>query len=264
MIAIWVIRNLAYEYGWNITFSPKITAGKAGSGLHIHMRIMKDGKNQMLQDGVLSETARKAIAGMMKLAPSITAFGNTNPTSYFRLVPHQEAPTNICWGDRNRSVLVRVPLGWAAKKDMCSLANPLEADSHYDTTQKQTVEMRSPDGSADLYQLLAGLAVACRYGFEIPDALDIAEKTYVNVNIHQEENKARLETLDQLPDSCAASAKRLQQQRGIFEQHNVFSPSMDDGSIKKLVSYNDTLGREDLKNDPEGMLELVNRYFHCG
>ena len=54
---------------------------------------------------------------------------------------------------------MRVPLGWAAKKDMCSLANPLEADSHYDTTQKQTVEMRSPDGSADLYQLLAGLAV---------------------------------------------------------------------------------------------------------
>ena len=116
MIAKWVIRNLAYEYGLNITFAPKITAGKAGSGLHVHMRIMKDGKNLMLQDGVLSETARKAIAGMMKLAPSITAFGNTNPTSYFRLVPHQEAPTNICWGDRNRSVLVRVPLGWPPRR----------------------------------------------------------------------------------------------------------------------------------------------------
>lgn len=77
---------------------------------------MKDGQNQMLKDGALSETARKAIAGMMKLASSITAFGNTNPTSYFRLVPHQEAPTNICWGDRNRSVLVRVPLGWSAKR----------------------------------------------------------------------------------------------------------------------------------------------------
>ena len=51
---------------------------------------------------------------------------------------------------------------------------------------------------------------------------------------------------------------------GIFEQHNVFSPSMIDGIIKKLVSYNDTTLREDLKNDPEGMLELVNRYFHCG
>ena len=90
MIAKWVIRNLGYRYGYNVTFAPKITAGKAGSGLHVHMRIMKDGKNQMLKDGVLSETARKAIAGMMVLAPSITAFGNTNPTSYFRLAPHQE------------------------------------------------------------------------------------------------------------------------------------------------------------------------------
>ena len=263
MIAKWVIRNLAYSYGLDITFAPKITVGKAGSGLHVHMRIMKDGKNQMLADGALSETARKAIAGMMQLAPSITAFGNTNPTSYFRLVPHQEAPTNVCWGDRNRSVLVRVPLGWAAKKDMCVLANPLESESHYDTTQKQTVEMRSPDGSADLYQLLAGLAVACRHGFEIENALEIAEKTYVNVNIHQEENKARLETLDQLPDSCAASAERLQKQRAVFEKYNVFSPSMIDGIIKKLKSYNDFTLRDDLKNDPEGMLRLVNTYFHC-
>lgn len=80
MIAKWVIRNLGYRYGYNVTFAPKITAGKAGSGLHVHMRIVKDGQNQMLKDGVLSETARKAIAGMMELAPSITAFGNTNPT----------------------------------------------------------------------------------------------------------------------------------------------------------------------------------------
>ena len=52
MIAKWIIRNLAYQYGFDLTFAPKITAGKAGSGLHIHMRIMKDGKNQMLTDGV--------------------------------------------------------------------------------------------------------------------------------------------------------------------------------------------------------------------
>ena len=209
MIAKWIIRNLAYQYGYDITFAPKITAGKAGSGLHIHMRIMKDGKNQMLKDGVLSETARKAIAGMMELAPSITAFGNTNPTSYFRLVPHQEAPTNICWGDRNRSVLVRVPLGWSAKTDMCMIANPLEAPSNYDTTQKQTVEMRSPDGSADLYQLIAGLAVACRCGLRCRMPLEIADKTYVNVNIHKKENEDKLKQLAQLPDSCVASADCL-------------------------------------------------------
>ena len=264
MIAKWIIRNLANQYGYDVTFAPKITAGKAGSGLHVHMRIMKDGKNQMLENGVLSETARKAIAGMMELAPSITAFGNTNPTSYFRLVPHQEAPTNICWGDRNRSVLVRVPLGWAAKSDMCRIANPLEAESTYDTSQKQTVEMRSPDGSADLYQLIAGLAVACRHGFELENALEIAERTYVNVNIHQKENEDKLKMLAQLPDSCEASADCLERQRAIFEKHNVFSPSMIDGIIKKLRSYKDRTLRQEIGNDQDEMIKLVYRYFHCG
>lgn len=264
MIAKWIIRNLAYKNGYDITFAPKITTGKAGSGLHIHMRIVKDSHNQMLADGVLSETARKAIAGMMVLAPSITAFGNTNPTSYFRLVPHQEAPTNICWGDRNRSVLVRVPLGWAAKADMCMTANPLEAESHYDTTQKQTVEMRSPDGSADLYQLLAGLAVACRHGFELENAAEIAERTYVNVNIHQKENADKLAALEQLPDSCAASADCLERQRAWFEQYNVFSPAMIDGIIRKLRAYEDKTLRADLEGKSEEMQKLVTRYFHCG
>ena len=264
MIAKWVIRNLAFSYGYNITFAPKITVGKAGSGLHIHMRIMKDGQNQMLKEGILSETARKAIAGMMVLAPSTTAFGNTNPTSYFRLVPHQEAPTNICWGDRNRSVLVRVPLGWSAKTDMCMLANPLEKPANYDTTQKQTVEMRSPDGSADIYQLIAGLAVACRYGFEMENALDIAEKTYVNVNIHKQENADKLKTLEQLPDSCAASADCLEKQRAFFEKYNVFSPAMIDGIITKLRAYNDSTLRSDIKDKPIEMMELVEEFFHCG
>ena len=264
VIAKWIIRNLAYRYGFDITFAPKITAGKAGSGLHIHMRIMKEGKNMMLDGGVLSATARKAIAGMMELAPSITAFGNTNPTSYFRLVPHQEAPTNICWGDRNRSVLVRVPLGWTAKSDMCQIANPLEKPHDYDTSQKQTVEMRSPDGSADVYELIAGLVVACRYGFELDNALDIAEKTYVNVNIHKKENEHKLKDLAQLPDSCAASADCLERQRAIFESRGVFSPAMIDGILKALRAFDDRTLREDIGNDRERMLELVHRFFHCG
>ena len=264
MIAKWIIRNLAHRNGYDITFAPKITAGKAGSGLHIHMRITKDGNNCMLDGGSLSTVARRAIAGMMELAPSITAFGNTNPTSYFRLVPHQEAPTNVCWGDRNRSVLVRVPLGWAAKSDMCRLANPLEPVSNYDTTQKQTVEMRSPDGSADIYQLIAGLAVACRHGFELDNALEIAERTYVNVNIHQKENADKLSSLAQLPDSCAASADCLERQRAVFEEHNVFSPAMIDGIIKRLRSYDDRTLRTDIGDDREEMLALVRRYFHCG
>jgi glutamine synthetase len=204
------------------------------------------------------------IAGMMDVAPAITAFGNKNPTSYFRLVPHQEAPTNVCWGDRNRSVLVRVPLGWATDADMCNAANPLEPQTFFDTSEKQTVEMRSPDGSADLYQLLAGLCVACRHGFEMEDALEVAERTYVNVNIHDEENAGRLATLAQLPDSCAASAECLERQRKVFEEYGVFSPEMIDGIIAQLKAFDDSTLRKDIEDKPEEIQRLVTRYFHCG
>jgi glutamine synthetase len=264
MIAKWVIRNLASKYEYNVTFAPKITAGKAGSGLHIHMKMTKEGKSMMIDNGEISDTARKAISGLMLLAPAITAFGNTVPTSYFRLVPHQEAPTNVCWGDRNRSVLVRIPLGWNSKTDMSAEANPMEHDSQYDTTQKQTFEMRSPDGSADLYQLIASLIVACRHGFEINNSLEIAKRTYVNVNIHNDENKAKLQTLDSLPDSCDASADCLERMRGVFEEYNVFSPSTIDGVLRRLRSYGDRTLRHDIGKDEEKMKELVRRYFHCG
>jgi glutamine synthetase len=147
---------------------------------------------------------------------------------------------------------------------MCQLANPLEPASNYDTTQKQTVEMRSPDGSADVYQLIAGLAVACRHGFELENALEIAEKTYVNVNIHQKENEDKLKGLAQLPDSCEASADCLERQREIFEARGVFSPAMIDGILKSLRSFDDRTLRQDIGNDREQMLALVHRYFHCG
>lgn len=250
--------------GLDVTFAPKITVGKAGSGLHIHMRIMKDGNNQMLKNGVISETARRAIAGMMKLAPSITAFGNQNPTSYLRLVPHQEAPTNVCWGDRNRSVLVRVPLGWASKTDLCKIANPNEKGTSYDTHQKQTVEMRSPDASANVYLLMAGLCVACRYGLSLKDGLKIADSTYVNVNIHKKENAKLLSKLDTLPDSCWASADCLAKQRKVYEEFGVFSPAMIDGIMSQLKAFKDKTLRAQVTKSKTAMQKLVKTYFYCG
>lgn len=265
MLAKWVIRNLAQKMDFNVTFAPKITTGKAGSGLHIHMRLTRNGRNMMLDaDKRLSDDARRLIAGLMTLAPSITAFGNTNPTSYFRLVPHQEAPTNVCWGDRNRSVLVRVPLGWTADRDMSSLANPLEQPSDADASQKQTIEIRSADGSADIYMLLASLAVAARHGFEMPDALDVAQRTYVNVNIHDDANADRLGSLAQLPASCAQSADCLQSDRALYEAANVFPKAMIDGVIARLKAHNDADLSARAHNDHTLMSKLVAEHFHCG
>jgi glutamine synthetase len=79
IIAKWIIRNLGYEYGVNLSFAPKITVGKAGSGLHFHILAEKDGKNIMADENGLTDTAKKIIAGMLSLAKGITAFGNTIP-----------------------------------------------------------------------------------------------------------------------------------------------------------------------------------------
>lgn len=267
LLAKWIIRRLAYKYGLDVTFAPKIIVGEAGSGMHIHMRLMKDGRNCTVgPDGKLSDEARRAIAGLMQMAPAITAFGNKNPTSYFRLVPHQEAPTNVCWGDCNRSALVRVPLGWSSGKDMCSAANPLEAHVNIDTTGKQTFEMRSPDCSADIYQLMAGLCVAVRYGLSMPvgEALKIAEDKYVSMDIHKPENAAKLASLASLPANCAESADCLGKQRGIFEAEGVFTKRMIDGIISSLRSFNDQDLLTRASNDPELMAKIVKKYFYCG
>lgn len=261
MVAKWIIRTLGAKMGYDVTFAPKITTGKAGSGLHIHFKLMKGDHNMMIKDGKLSDDAKRAIVGILEHAPAITAFGNKIPTSYFRLVPHQEAPTSICWGDRNRSVLVRVPLGWTGENDMCSQANPLES-ALLTPPEKQTVELRSSDCSADIYQLLAGMVTAAREGFLDKDALRRADDLYVSVNIHSEENKAKLAKLKSLPDSCMASADALEQMRAVFEKDDVFSPEMIDGIIRTLRSFDDADLRSRLDN--EQMLEIVRRFWHCG
>lgn len=263
-IAKWVIRRLAEKEGYNITFAPKITTGKAGSGLHVHLRLLDgEGRNVMLDScGNLSNDARTAIAGMMDMARSITAFGNTNPTSYFRLVPHQEAPTNICWGDRNRSVLVRVPLGWNTSDDLCAKANPGSNAKEGSAVGRQTVEIRSADGSADVYYLIAAIAVACRHGWEMRDPLKVAERTYVDVDIHKPENASRLASLSHLPASCVESADALQEQRKVYEERGVFSPAYLDAVESQLRGFDDKDLHERAKADLSLMTSLVNRFFH--
>ncbi|PLX01715.1 MAG: glutamine synthetase [Marinilabiliales bacterium] len=263
VIAKWILRMLGSQYGVNISFAPKITVGKAGSGMHIHMLVEKDGKNLMADDNGLTDTAKKVIAGLLDLAKPLTAFGNTIPTSYLRLVPHQEAPTNICWGDRNRSVLVRVPLGWWAKTSMIKNANPQQEKPVPYIEGKQTVELRSPDGSADIYSTLAGITVAAQHGLTMPNALELAEKLYVDVNIFKPENKEKLESLDSLPASCWESAEELDKKRAHFEKNGVFLPGMIDNMIEKLKAFNDKDLSERLYGLDDEIRKLVQDHLHC-
>ncbi len=263
VIAKWIMRTLGYKYGVTITFAPKITAGKAGSGMHIHTRVSKEGTNMYVGNDGLTDVAYKTIAGILRCAGSLTAFGDTNPTSYFRLVPHQEAPTNICWGDRNRSAMVRVPLGWSkGSGNMMAKCNPMEKNEEVNFNHKQTIELRTPDGSANVYLLLAGMAVAARYGFEMENAVQYAKDRYVSVNIFEHEDVlSRLETL---PDSCAASADILERDRAIYEEKGVFVPQMIDAVLGSLRAYNDRTLRAEIGDDKDSMLQLVETFIHCG
>lgn len=263
VIAKWVLRMLGEEYGVRISFAPKISVGKAGSGLHIHMLLEKDGQNKMIENEKLSDDAKKVIAGLLKFAGALTAFGNTIPTSYLRLVPHQEAPTNICWGDRNRSVLVRVPLGWLGVTNMIKDANPQEKSKLKLASAKQTVEFRAGDGSADIYGFLASLIIAAQHGLESKDSLKKAEELYVDVNIFERENLERAEKLKSLPTSCWESADCLEKQRAYFEANGVFPKHQIDHIIKNLKSYNDEFLSEELYGNGDAINDLVEKYLHC-
>lgn len=263
LIAKWIIRLLCFEAGVEVSFAPKITIGKAGSGLHIHMMLEKDGKNVMVENGKLSDTARKMIAGLLHFSKSLTAFGNTIPTSYLRLVPHQEAPTNICWGDRNRSVLVRVPLGWNGCMDMIRDANPADDSAFREGASKQSVELRSPDGSADIYKLFAGIVIAAEYGLGLENGVQEAQRLYVGYNIFRE-NGSEKKHLEALPSSCWESADCLEAQRSEFEKDGVFSAGVIDNVISKLRSYDDKGLSEKLYKKNEEISMLVKKYLHCG
>jgi glutamine synthetase len=266
VVAKWAMRQIAYKYGVDLTFAPKITPGKAGSGMHVHCKFSKDGKSCMVEGGELTDICKKAIAGFMLAGTSLPAFGNPHPLSFMRLVPHQEAPTSLCWSFSNRSALVRVPLGWTGKGDMSADCNPLETPSDKDFSQKQTFEWRASDGFADTYLLMAALCCAARHGFEMPDALEVAEKTYVGlgVNIHDASNKAVQEALEQLPACCVEASAELAKHREIYTSKGVFSDSIVDFYVDYLKSFDDANLRAKLSNDLPALLALVQENIDRG
>jgi len=241
IVAKWIMRQLAYDYGVTITFAPKITAGKAGSGMHVHCKFTRDGKSVMAEGGDITDTVRKAIAGFMDAGTSLPAFGNPHPLSFMRLVPNQEAPTSLCWSHSNRSALVRVPLGWTSTKDMSAVCNPQETPLERDFSDKATFEWRASDASCNTYLLMAALCCAARHGFAMPDALQVARRTYVGlgVDIHASGNAAILQSLEQLPASCSEAADELDKDRLIYTGDGVFSDAMIDYLVSCLRSFTD-------------------------
>lgn len=265
-LARWIIRNVAHRHGMLATFAPKIEEGVAGNGLHFHLELVRDGHNIMAgADGTLTDEAKKLIGGLVDYASTLSAFGNTVASSFLRLVPNQEAPTRICWSHNNRSALIRVPLGWSKMSHLAKVVNPAESDDYVDPRGRQTVELRSPDGSASFHLLLAGITVAAEHGLTDERSLERAAATNVEGNIFSD--REVMERLEPLPASCVACARLLKQRRAMYERTGVFPPRVIDSQIELLLKENDEKLNYELSHLPAeerlvATRELMHRAIH--
>ncbi|HQB84304.1 MAG TPA: glutamine synthetase, partial [Candidatus Rifleibacterium sp.] len=140
-------------------------------------------------------------------------------------------------------------------------ANPNEKEAFKDQMSNQTVELRSADGSANVYLLLAGITTAALRGLENPEALKIAEKLYVSVDVGKNQKELNL---PQLPSSCYEAGERLLSDRAFYEHNGIFPAYMIDGIVASLKAFDDQHLSENLFGDGDALKKLVKKYLHCG
>ncbi len=262
----WLIRNVAYQHSCVATFLPKIEEGVPGNGMHFHLELKKNGQSHMLSsDGKLSEFALHLIGGLCEYADSLTAFGNTVSSSYLRLVPDQEAPTRIFWSNLNRDALIRVPLGWSFGPNLARILNPQAKDEGGKTESRQTVELRSPDGSALIHLLLAGLVMAAEWGFKDDRSLAVAKKLYTKREAIK--NKKHLDAFPRLPASCVESSRILLKKRDLYERGGIFPAGIIEYVAKILKAEDDERISQKLQELPDEKRlkearNIMHRYLH--
>ncbi len=131
------VRTIARRFGLFASFMPKPKYGDNGSGMHINMSVVKDGKNIFADPADKRGLSREAyyfIGGLMKHMRAMTAVTNPLVNSYKRLVPGFEAPIHITWSESHRRPLIRIPV---------------------ERGESTRIELRCPDPAANPYLALA-------------------------------------------------------------------------------------------------------------
>lgn len=152
MILKQAIKTVANNRGLYATFMPKPIFGINGSGMHTHQSLFdKDGNNLFYDKRdkyKLSSLAYYFMGGQLKHIREMAAVLCPTVNSYKRLVRGYEAPVYICWGQRNRSALIRVP-------------------RYSEGREKSTrLELRCPDPSCNPYLAFAVMLAAGLKGIE--------------------------------------------------------------------------------------------------
>ncbi|MEM7207465.1 MAG: glutamine synthetase [Pseudomonadota bacterium] len=117
-----LLKEIAKDHDMFVTFMPKPTTGDWRSGAHINFSLQKTdnpGENAFRdQNGGWSDESRYAVGGLLKHADALTAITCPTVNSYNGLVPRVGgfeggtvtwAPTNITYGNNNRSAQFRLP-----------------------------------------------------------------------------------------------------------------------------------------------------------
>jgi glutamine synthetase len=142
----WLVKEIARRNGVHATFMPKPLIGENGSGMHTHLSIFKDEKNNAFystdESYHLSSTAKHFLAGVLDHAREMALITNQWYNSYKRLVVGFEAPVYIGWGERNRSALVRIPM-YKPGKEVAT-----------------RIELRFPDAACNPYLAFATMLAA--------------------------------------------------------------------------------------------------------
>lgn len=149
----YTVKGIAAKHGLFATFMPKPIFGINGSGMHVHQSLtdIKTGTNLFYDpDGEykLSTLARHFIAGQLEHARGMAAVVAPTVNSYKRLTPGYEAPVYVCWAQRNRSAMIRVPRYSPGRE------------------QSTRVELRFPDPSCNPYLAFAVMLEAGLDGIE--------------------------------------------------------------------------------------------------
>ncbi len=114
-------RQVAKSMGFTACFLPKPIAGLNGSGMHMNMSLSRDGVNSFYGEGdelSLSAEAYKFITGILYYAKDLCLAMNSSVNAYRRLDPNFEAPNEIKTSAKDRSAMVRVPIGNAKSARM--------------------------------------------------------------------------------------------------------------------------------------------------
>lgn len=216
MAAKYVIRNTAVQAGKTVTFMPKPIYGEAGSGMHVHMLLKKDGKPLFYDEkgyGQLSETALYFIGGLLKHVGSLCAFTDPSTNSFKRLVPGFEAPVTVGYAMSNRSAVVRIPA--YAKSPM-----------------HKRFELRNPDATCNPYYAYAAILMAGLDG--IANKIDPHANGWgpydFNLFDLSDEEKAKI---DHLPTSLEAALDALEADHDYLTKGGVFPKRLIDLWIAK-------------------------------